>query len=427
MGNVKVLKGDVIYTKTPEKFETVKDGFIVVEDTKVVGVYDKVPAEYEKNEILDYTGKLIIPGFVDLHVHAPQFENRGIGYDKELLPWLETYTFPEESKFANKEYAEKIYKDFVQNIWDNGTTRAVTFATLHREAAEILSDLFIKAGIGAYVGKVNMDRNSPDILVETTKDSLENTEKFIKEYSNKSDLVKPIITPRFVPTCSDELMTGLGEIAKKYSVPVQSHLDENKGEIEWVSFLAPDAKNYSDAYDRFDLFGTTPTIMAHCVYCNDDEEKLIKDNGVFVAHCPESNIDLSSGIAPILKYMKQGINVGLGSDVSGGHSIAMNKSIVSAIQSSKLYSLYVDNQYGNMTLSEGFYLGTKGGGKFFGNVGSFESGFEFDALIIDDSKIKGENDRNLQERLEKFIFVGDDRQIKNRFVAGNEVKNPNFK
>ena len=423
MEKIKIYKGNIIFTKIPEKFEVLENGYIIVSDSKIKKVCKELPWEYNDIKIEDYSDKIIMPSFVDLHLHGPQFENMGLGMDKELLPWLETYTFPEESKFKDLEYAKKVYMNLINELWENGTTRSVVFGTIHRESTEYLADLFIKYGFGAYVGKVNMDINSPDTLVESTSESLLETKNFLRNYAGVSSRVKPIITPRFIPTCSGTLLSGLSDLAREYSVPVQSHLSENKGEIEWVSELHPECKNYSAVYDKYGLLGgDIKTVMAHCVHCDEDEIKMLKDRGVFVAHCPTSNLNVYSGIAPIKKYMKLGMNVGIGSDISGGHTLSMMKCIVSAIQSSKMYYLYIDDSYGMLTLSEAFYLATKGGGKFFGCSGSFEEGYDFDALIVDDSAIYSVLNKDVEQRLEKLIYSGNTSCIIKRFAFGEQLE-----
>jgi guanine deaminase len=274
------------------------------------------------------------------------------------------------------------------------------------------------------VGKVNMDQNSAPYLTEETGESIKETEEIILKYKDKSPLVKPIITPRFVPTCSGELLDGLGKLALKYNVPIQSHLNENTSEVIWVGELFPESKNYSSVYNDFGLFGQTTTVMGHCVYNNDEELELMAKNKVYVAHCPYSNLNLSSGMMKARKYLDMNIPMGLGSDISGGHSLKMNSVMIAAIKMSKMVWLESEKQLSPLTLSEAFYLGTKGGGSLFGKVGSFEPDYEFDALIIDDSSLTFGTDLTLDERLQKFIYIGDDRNITERYVSGNLVKEP---
>lgn len=421
---LKILKGNIVFTKNKDKFEVFEDSHIIIKDGKVLDIQKALSDEYKNIEVEDLGDKIIIPGFNDIHLHAPQYPNLGLGLDKELLPWLETYTFPEEAKNIDPEYAKKEYKLFVKSLWKYGTTRAVVFASLHQEATEILMDYFNEVGMGAYVGKVNMNRNSPDNLIETTKDSIERTENILKKYNDKNALVQPIITPRFVPSCDTELMNALGNLAEKYDVKVQSHLSENKGEIAWVKDLHPESKNYADVYDKAKLFGQQPTVMAHCIYVTEDEMDLMAKNQVYVAHCPTSNFNLSSGIAPIRKFLNKNIPVGIGTDISAGHTVSMMTTIVTAIQASKMYWLYVNDDEECLSTTEAFYLATKGGGSFFGKVGSFEKDYEFDALVIDDSSLSDYNKRTIEERVQRFIYTGDDRQISKRYVRGKELKEP---
>ncbi|MGL5694658.1 MAG: guanine deaminase [Peptostreptococcaceae bacterium] len=416
---MKVIKGNIIFTKEKDKFEILEGGYIVLENNKVKGTYTKLPNEYKSIEIIDYEDKIIIPGMNDLHCHAPQYRNVGIAMDKELIPWLNNYTFPEEAKYKDIEYAKKMYSKFVSELYKNGTSRAVAFATIHKEATKALIDLLEEKGLGGYVGKVNMDRNSHEDILESTLSSINDTLEIINEYKDKDSLVKPIITPRFVPTCSDELLEKLGDIALEYNLPVQSHLSENLNEIDWVKELHPNSSSYGDVYNKYNLFGSTPTLMAHCVHLSDEEIELINDNNVYVVHCPTSNANLGSGIMSIRKLIDKGVKIGFGSDVSGGHSFSIFKTMIYAIQFSKLVWAN-DKDCEFLSFSEAFYIATKGGGSFFGNVGSFEAGYEFDALVVDDSSLKFD-DYTLVERLEKFVYLGDDRHICYRYVSGKLI------
>ena len=352
----------------------------------------------------------------DLHVHAPQYRNQGIAMDWELLPWLQNYTFPEEMKYADLMYAERMYRRFVHDLWRFGTMRACVFATIHTESTRLLMHLFKEAGMGALVGKVAMNRNCPDGLKESVEEMVKGTESLLNE--------ELIITPRFIPSCTPEMLRVCGELVAKYQLPVQSHLSENKDEIAWVRELEPESTCYGDAYDRYGLFGQTPTIMAHCVWTEGEELELIKRRGVMVAHCPTSNFNVASGMAPIRLFLDEGVRVGLGSDISGGHNLSIFQMMVYAIQVSKM-QYQQNHQRPFLTLSEAFWLATKSAGSFFGKVGSFEPGYEFDALVIDDSDLNHDN-YSLLERLERYIYLGDDRQIKHRFCRGKEIAEPIF-
>ena len=417
---MKVYKAHIIYTKQRERFEVLENGYIAVDEGRVQGIAaQREDLGCPNAEVVDFGNKLLIPAMNDMHVHAPQFHNQGIAMDLELLPWLENYTFPEETKFSNIDYAERIYRRFVYQLWKMGTMRAVTFATIHTESTRRLMELFKQAGMGAYVGKVAMNRNCPEALQEPVEEAVSGMLSLIEAYNDPQDLVRPIITPRFIPSCTPELLRACADIAQRYNLPVQSHLSENLGEIELVRQLEPDSDGYGDAYMRYGLFGQTPTIMAHCVWSDEKERHLMKEQGVLVAHCPTSNLNVASGMAPIRTYLNDGINVGLGSDVSGGHDISIFRMMVYAIQISKMH--YQRNHAQPfLSLSEAFWMATKAGGTFFGKVGSFEKGYDFDALVIDDNTLHPDEYTTLQ-RLERFIYIGDDRQIAHRFCQGKEI------
>lgn len=422
---VQIYKGNILFTKIKDKFEIIENGFIIVKNGKILDLYKNLPSEYQNFEVIDFSNNLIIPGMNDLHCHAPQFRNLGMAMDKELIPWLDNYTFPEEGKFKSIEYSDKVYKDFIKEVWQHGTTRIAVFATVHKESSIRLMDLFKQSGLGALVGKVNMNINCTDDLLEDTEKSISDTEYILENYYNADELVNPIITPRFIPSCNSELLKSLGDLAIKYNVPTQSHLSENLGEIDWVKQLQPESEFYGDAYNRFNLFGQTKTLMAHCVYSCDKELELMKKNNVFAVHCPNSNLNLGSGIMPVRKFLDNDINIALGSDISGGHDLSIFKVMVNAIQCSKLLWVNSNKQVDFLTLSEAFYMATKGGGSFFGKVGSFEKNYDFDALVLDDSNLNPES-YSLIERLERFIYIGDDRNIIHRYVRGEEISDPKF-
>lgn len=331
MNSTIILKGNILYTPNPSALVSIQQGYVIAVDGVIVHCGESIPTVYTEYDVVDYGDNLIIPGFVDTHAHAPQYCNRGLGMDKELLPWLETYTFPEEAKFIDPDYARLVYGAFVHDLWRNGTTRSILFGTIHKDSTLVLMELLQKAGLSAYVGKVNMDRNSPEFLIEETNQSLADTKVWLDASAQFGPLVKPIITPRFVPSCTSELMTGLAKLAKEYDVPVQSHLSENHGEIDWVASLHPESSNYTDVYYEHHLMGTVPTVMAHCIHLSDVEMDRMAETQTMVSHCPYSNVNLSSGIAPIRKLIERNIPIGLGSDISGGHIVSMAKVLTEAI------------------------------------------------------------------------------------------------
>ena len=417
----KVYKAHILFTKEKDRFEVLENGYITVDaDGRVVGVSANLAeSDREDAEVIDFGDRLLIPAMNDMHVHAPQVHNQGVAMDMELLPWLQNYTFPEESKYADVHYAERMYRRFLHTQWLFGTMRSVVFATVHTESTRVLMKLYQEAGMGALVGKVAMNRNCPDVLCEDVEAAVEGNERLIAEFNQSDALVRPIITPRFVPSCTPELLKACGELANKYQMPVQSHLSENTSEIAWVQDLEKESTCYGDAYNRYGLFGQTPTIMAHCVWTEGEELELMKRQGVMVAHCPTSNLNIASGLAPVRTFLDEGLRIGLGSDISGGHDLNMFRMMVYAIQVSKMHYQH-DHNKSFLTLPEVFWIATKSAGSFFGKVGSFEPGYDFDALVINDSVLYP-SEYSLLHRLERFIYLGDDRQIEHRFCRGKEI------
>ena len=430
MKNSFVIKGNICQTITKTQLDLHENAFAVCLNGVSKGVFDSLPTEYANLPLYDYGDALIFPGMIDLHIHAPQYAFRGMCMDLELMEWLNRYTFPEEEKYEDLEYAQMAYGMFVDAMKKGATTRSCVFATRHRYATELLMTLMEASGLVSYVGKVNMDREASEALTEDSADiSAYTTFGWINAVKDKFRNTKPILTPRFIPCCTDKLMEELREIQMAYGIPVQSHLSESKGEIEFVKFLRPDSHFYGDSYNEYDLFGKNDdintdvkTVMAHCVWSTDDEVELMQKNGVFVAHCPASNMNLTSGIAPIRKYLDLGLNIGLGSDIAGGHSASIFRAITDAIQVSKMYFRMVDETYKPLVFSEAFYLATKGGGAFFGKVGSFEDGYAFDAVVLDDSILSHPQDLNLAERVERAVYLGlDEKNITSKFVEGIKI------
>ena len=426
MSDCFALKGNICCTSEKGELNIFPAAYAVCENGLCKGVFSELPHRYAGIPMEDCGDCLILPGMVDLHIHAPQFTFRSTGMDCELMDWLKIYAFPEEARYTDLDYAARAYGLFAERMKGSATTRAVIFGTVHRDATLLLMDLMEQAGLITYVGKVNMDRAAPDILREESADaSAFDTFGFINAAEKRGyRRTKPILTPRFIPSCSDVLLNELSEVRRAYDLPVQSHLSENPGEVALVRELMPDAAFYGDGYDRFGLFGLgARTIMAHCIYSTDEEIERIRRNGVWVAHCPNSNMNLASGIAPIRKFMELEIRVGLGSDVAGGQTESIFRAITDAIQVSKLYWRYVDRTAEPLSFAEGFSLATRGGGSFFGRVGSFEDGFAFDAVVLDDSVIPCPRPLSLADRLERAVYLGlDQTGIQAKYVQGERVQ-----
>jgi len=363
---------------------------------------------------------LIIPGLTDLHLHAPQYAFAGLGIDLELLPWLDTCAFPEESRYGDLEYAAAAYGRLVTALRHSFTTRAAIYATRHIDSALLLAQLLHWSGLAAYVGRVSMDSRAPEGLREGCS-AAEEERRFIETLLERDfPRVRPIVTPRFIPSCSPRLLWELGRLAEEYRLPVQSHLAENREEIQLVRALYPEAPHYAGIYDSYGLLGQTPTVMAHCVHCSPDEQHLLRRRGVFIAHCPQSNINLTSGAAPVRAYLDQGQRMGLGTDIAGGAHLSLFRAIQDAVAVSKLRKALLDPVEQPLTVAEAFYLATRGGGAFFGQTGAFAADYALDALVIDDGPVNTD-DFTLTERLCRAIYLLDEQSLIAKYVDGEEI------
>ncbi|KAF9354897.1 hypothetical protein BGX34_010764 [Mortierella sp. NVP85] len=437
----RVFYGTLIHSVSITQVEFIKQGLLFIDHQGRIAKLvknvdqDKVQAALDgvEDDKVVYLNddQFIIPGFVDTHIHAPQHAFCGNGHDLPLLEWLDTYTFPCESKFADRDHARKLYTKSVSRSLRNGTTTASWFATIHLEACKELVDIIQEQGQRAYVGKVNMNQNSPDFLIETTEDSVRDTRAFVeyvKGVNAKLDhkpLVTPIITPRFAISCTSELLTELGKLAKEYDLPIQSHLCENLNEIDFTMSLFPKSANYTAVYADHGLLNDR-TIMAHCVHMKDEELDLMKEKNAGISHCANSNLNLKSGLADVRKILSKDIKVGLGTDVAGGYS----PSILEALRASRSVSVARDLDT-TLLVSELFYLATMGGARVMelqDTIGNFEVGKEFDAILVntavDNSPIDIHDHDDIETKFEKYLFVGDDRNNEKIYVQGREVRLP---
>lgn len=416
-----VLHGDFLDTTAQRRVRWRKNAWAVCEDGRCAGVFDALPERWRGLPVHDCAGSVILPGLTDLHVHAPQYEFAGLGFDHQLLDWLEALAFPTEARFADRDYAREHYRRFAGDLRRGATTRVCAFATLHSAGAEILMEELERAGLAGGAGKVNMDRNSPDILrEESAAASLADTEQWILATREKFPHIRPVITPRFVPSCTPELLAGLGALAEKYGIPVQSHLDENQDEIALVAQLHPDCESYARVYDKYGLL-PEKCIMAHCVYLDAAERRLLRERGVFVAHCPGSNANIRSGIAPVTEYLDEGLSVGLGSDVAGGYTLDMFTAMRDALSSSRLLWRLRGGTGRWLRSEEALFLATRGGGAFFGQVGAFEPGWEFDAVVVDESRWPARPQNTDAQRFERLLYQAGDRDVTAKYVAGRRL------
>ncbi len=415
---MKIYRGNIVYSLSIKELVELSRGYIAVNDGKVVGTYQNLPEEYKDLEIIDYGECLIIPSFTDLHVHAPQYPNRGIAMDLLLSDWLNEYTFKLEAKYKDQEFARKVYAAFVDDLIKHGTMHASIFATIHNEATDILVDCLEEKGIPSFVGKVNMDKDSPSFLVETTEESLKDTERFLKKHQGNK-YAKPILTPRFAPTCSFELLKKLGELADKYDVGTQTHIVESLWEKEEAKKCFEGCRCDMQIYKDAGLLKHKPFIAAHFIYPSEEDIALLKECDGYAVTCPDATTNVIAGIMQTGKLMDLGMNLAIGSDISAGSYMGIYRQVASAVRLSKIKNLY-ENDNRVITAKEAFYVATKGPGSLFGKVGSFEEGYDFDALIIDGLQ---DDFRNISpaELMERFCYSGDVSNIKKRFLRGKEI------
>ncbi|KAJ9130366.1 Metallo-dependent hydrolase [Pleurostoma richardsiae] len=442
-----VFHGTFIHSITPQDVEIIIDGLLVVSAAgKIVQIerdvsLEDVPKHVTSLGISDVLvnvlqrGEFLIPGFIDTHNHAPQWAQRGLGGGLEIMEWLNTVTFPHESKFKDPEYARITYAKCVDGFLKQGVTTASYYGSLHGEATKILAETCLAKGQRALVGKCNMARNAPDFYRdESSQESLDTTEDFIahvKKLDPEGRLVQPILTPRFAICCDAELLAGIGKIAEReQDMMIQTHFDESPEEVTVTRELFPEFGNEADLYEHFGLFNER-TIMAHCIYPNDYEIGRLKDRDVGVAHCPVSNSTGGAfGAAPIRTYLDKGIKVGLGTDSGGGFSSSILDAIRQSLIISNARAVMTKDRSVLVTLKEAFYMATLGGAKVCGmgdKIGTFAVGKEFDALRISTGEGVGastlvEEDDVIDVVFEKFLMSGDDRNIASVYVQGRSVK-----
>ncbi len=418
---VQIYHGDIIYGNANKQLEVYENSYLVVEDGFVKEVTAELRADYDGLAVTDYGRGLIIPAFSDMHVHASQYVQRGIGTDKLLFDWLNDYTFPQESRFASVEYGKDIYDRVIRDFIKYGTFHSAIFTTIHYDSTDYLFNKMSEKGLYSYIGKVNMDQNSPDYYCETTEESLETTERFLDNH-RYSKTVKPIIVPRFAPTCSEKLMKGLGTLAKKYGVGVHTHLVESIAEKAWSLELYPDYESDASIYERNGLMDNGPSIFAHVIFPGDDDKRILKKYNSLAVHCPEATTNVIAGIMPAAKLLDEGINIAVGTDVGASGSLEVYKQIAMAVKLSKQKEFY-EGEDGNKALNfeTAFWMATYQGASLFDRCGSLAEGYRFNGLVID-----GLEDGSIQlsplERLEKFCYCGDDRNIVARYLDGKYIE-----
>ncbi|MBR0312986.1 MAG: amidohydrolase family protein [Oscillospiraceae bacterium] len=417
---MKILQGNIVYSPKLGKLVTLPHGALVLDDQGILT--DVLPAAPEGADAAytDYGDQLLMPSFVDMHLHAPQYPMLGMGMDLPLMEWLNTYTFKTEARFADNDYARRTYRRLAADLITGGTTRVCMFSSLHTDATLILMEELERAGVTGYVGKVNMDRNSGEVLKESTEESKRETLRWLDGCAQFRH-IKPILTPRFTPSCTNELMAWLGRLSEERGLYVQSHLSENGGEIAFVKELHPDCDQYWETYAKYGLW-KDHTVMAHCVHSDAREREALLRHNVVVAHCAGSNINICSGVAPIRTMLREGVWVTLGSDIAGGAILAMNRVITMSIRASKILHMQTDGEAEFLTVDEAYYLGSTAGHRYFGADGGFAMGQPLHAIVVDDSVLaEPVRELTLRERFERSIYLMDKSAIRAVWSDGRQV------
>ncbi|KAI0101643.1 guanine deaminase [Nemania sp. FL0031] len=395
--------------------------------------------------------QFFFPGFIDTHVHAPQYPNVGIFGKSTLLDWLNTYTFPMEASLSSLPKARRVYTRCIRRTLSHGTTTAVYYATIDVDATNLLADLCYAMGQRAFIGRVCMDHLGPDYYIDESPGqalaATRATIDHIRGIDSAFELITPILTPRFAPACSGETMRRLSDLHKQTQLPMQTHISENVNEIALVQELFPDSRSYAEVYDAHGLL-TDKMILAHAIHLTEAEADLIAERKAKIAHCPCSNSALTSGIARVRWLLGKGIQVGLGTDMSGGYS----PSILEAARQAKLVSNHLtapggqladlpeeERERAKLSVEEVLYLATRGGAQVVGladKIGGFEVGMQWDAQLVDlgtvpddvaedDQAMLGNVDvfgwEKWDERIAKWVFNGDDRNTKKVWVQGRLV------
>lgn len=399
------------------------DGLLLVEQGIVTDCGDWSSLSHRLDsdtEVIDYSGHLLMPGFIDSHVHYPQTDVIA-SHGRQLLDWLERYTFPAEMRFSDRQYADDVARFFLDRLLANGTTTALVFATVHPESVDAIFSAATEKDMRLISGKVMMDRHAPDELKDTAQSAYDDSVALINRWHGQNRL-HYAVTPRFAVTSSEDQLKVAQQLFKDHEgVYLQSHLAENTSEVDWVGKLFPSSRSYLDVYDRFELLGER-SVYAHCIHLDAQDQRRMADSKTTVSFCPTSNLFLGSGLFDMQAAVEKHMPLSMGTDVGGGTSFSLLRT---------LHEAYKVCQMRGFSLSplQMFYLLTLGGAKSLSLdrwIGNFETGKEADFVVIDWNATELMRRRmsiteSLEERLFALIILGDDRNIAATHVMGQRV------
>ena len=401
-------------------YEYFADGVMLVENGRILTVghaEDLLATLADDVEVVAYADALITAGFIDTHIHLPQTGMIG-SYGEQLLDWLNTYVFPCEKQFEDPEHSAHVADIFLKELLRNGTTTALVFGSRHKESVEALFSAAEKLNLRLIAGKVMMDRNAPDYLVDTAQSSYDDSKALIERWHGKGRL-HYAVTPRFAPTSTPEQMTLAGQLLTEYpDLYLQTHISENLKEIEWVKALFPEHKNYLDVYDHFNLLGER-SVFAHGVHLCDEECERLAETGSAIAFCPTSNLFLGSGLFDLPMAERHKVNVGLGTDVGAGTSFSLLHTLNEAYKVMQL-------QGARLSPFKSLYLATLGGARALrleDKIGNLQPGSEADFVVLDFNatpllSYRMKQATSIEEQLFVLMTLGDDRTVSETYSAG---------
>jgi guanine deaminase len=398
-----------------------EDGLLIVEKgrVKAAGDYAQLAATLPDGvEVVDYRGRIIVPGFIDTHLHFPQTDMIA-SPAPGLLPWLENFTFPTERKYGDRVHARATAEFFLDELLRNGTTTALVYCTVHKESVHAFFEASSARNLRMGAGKVLMDRNCPDFLQDSA--DLRESEELIQRWHNKGRSMYAI-TPRFAPTSTEAQLAATGELARAYpDTFIQTHVSENRDECRWVGELFPQRRSYLDVYDHYGLM--RPRAMyGHCIWLDDTDFARMAETGAAIAHCPTSNLFLGSGLFDIARADNAGALVSLGTDVGAGTSFSILQTMNEAYKVARLKGSY-------LPALRMFYLATLGAARSMqleGTIGNFVPGLEADFIVLDPKATpllerRTAHSNTLEETLFALALLGDDRAIRATYAAGSLV------
>lgn len=406
--------------KNDQAFQFIKDGLLWLKQGQIVTLESdsrQVAQLSNHVRLFDYSGKLVMPGFIDTHTHYPQTEMIA-SYGTQLLDWLEQYTFPTERQFGDKKVADDIAEFYCDELLRNGTTTSAVFATIHPESVDAIFEAAAKRNMRLISGKVMMDRNAPDFICDTVDSSYQQSIELIQRWHQQGRGLYAV-TPRFAPTSSPAQLEMAGQLLQEFpNLYLQSHVAENHAEVDWVKQLFPERRSYLDVYDHYGLLGQR-AVYAHCIYLDQADREQMADRGAAIAFCPTSNLFLGSGLFNLNEAMHHHIRVGIATDVGGGTSFSLLQTLNEA---------YKISQLNNQTLSpmKAFYLATLGGAQSLyleHMLGNFETGKEADFIVLDLEATplmqrRMARSESISDAMFALMMLGDDRCVHATHIMG---------